>query len=60
MALFIMFNCSRSLVKAWEQAQSGKRLSPTMSYLSEKVTSRQKWDNSVDGIVNGFRQVAYG
>ncbi|XP_050555124.1 probable peroxisomal acyl-coenzyme A oxidase 1 [Spodoptera frugiperda] len=56
----LMLQTARSLVKAWEQAQSGKRLSPTMSYLSEKVNSRQKWDNSVDGIVNGFRRVAYG
>ncbi|KAH9633541.1 hypothetical protein HF086_013218 [Spodoptera exigua] len=52
--------CFRSLVKAWEQAQSGKPLSPTMSYLSDKISHKQKWENSVDGIVKGFRRVAYG
>ncbi|KAF9423220.1 hypothetical protein HW555_001289 [Spodoptera exigua] len=49
-----------SLVKAWELAQSGKPLSPTMSYLSEKISHKQKWENSVDGIVKGFQRVAYG
>ena len=52
--------CSRSLVKAWEQASAGRPLSPTMSYLSEKFTRKLKWDNSVDGIVKGFKRVASG
>uniref|UniRef100_A0A2A4IZR4 Acyl-coenzyme A oxidase n=1 Tax=Heliothis virescens TaxID=7102 RepID=A0A2A4IZR4_HELVI len=56
----LMLQTARSLVKAWEQAAAGKPLSPTMSYLSEKIDKKQKWDNSVDGIIRGFRRVATG
>ncbi|PZC74072.1 hypothetical protein B5X24_HaOG208389 [Helicoverpa armigera] len=56
----LMLQTARSLVKAWEQAAAGKPLSPTMSYLSEKIDKKQKWDNSVDGIIKGFRRVATG
>ncbi|XP_063899561.1 probable peroxisomal acyl-coenzyme A oxidase 1 [Helicoverpa armigera] len=56
----LMLQTARSLVKAWEQAAAGKPLSPTMSYLSEKIDRKQKWDNSVDGIIRGFRRVATG
>ncbi|XP_075992761.1 acyl-coenzyme A oxidase 1-like [Anticarsia gemmatalis] len=56
----LMLQTARSLVKAYEQAQSGKPLSPTMAYLSEKSTGKQKWTNTVDGIIQGFRKVAVG
>ncbi|KAJ8736597.1 hypothetical protein PYW08_007253 [Mythimna loreyi] len=56
----LMLQTARSLVKAWEHASAGKALSPTMSYLTEKIDTKQKWDNSIDGIIKGFRQVALG
>ncbi|XP_049873464.1 probable peroxisomal acyl-coenzyme A oxidase 1 [Pectinophora gossypiella] len=55
----LMLQTARSLVKAWDQAAKGQKLSPIMSYLDDK-TPLQKWDGSIEGIVQAFQKVAAG
>ncbi|KPJ00249.1 putative peroxisomal acyl-coenzyme A oxidase 1 [Papilio xuthus] len=57
----LLLQTARFLVKAWEQAESGKVLTPTVAYLAcaaakEKVV----WSDSVDGMIRSFQAVAAG
>ncbi|CAB3239676.1 unnamed protein product [Arctia plantaginis] len=56
----LMLQTARSLVKAWDWAATGMPLGPTMSYLKDKNTGLERWENTIDGIIRGFRKVAVG
>ncbi|XP_060803917.1 probable peroxisomal acyl-coenzyme A oxidase 1 isoform X2 [Amyelois transitella] len=53
----LLLQTARALVKAWKQSSKGEVVAPTMKYLVEKKPL-QKWNNDIDGIIEGFRRVA--
>ncbi|XP_049873454.1 probable peroxisomal acyl-coenzyme A oxidase 1 [Pectinophora gossypiella] len=58
----LFLQTARYLVKAWQQAAGGDALPPTVSYLGRVTTGRRvpPWDNSIQGIIDGFQRVAAG
>ncbi|CAH2102903.1 unnamed protein product [Euphydryas editha] len=58
----LLLQTARFLVKAWEQAESGKVVTPTVAYLNRHFTTNGKmiWDNSPEGIIRVFQSVAAG
>nr|CAD7400440.1 unnamed protein product [Timema cristinae] len=52
----------RFLMKAWHQATSGIKLTPTVAYLQSAVTSdvSRHWEHSLQGIVRAHQDVAAG
>lgn len=54
---------ARFLVKAWNQALNGQKLTPTVAYLKNyvnKVGKRELWDGSLDGILRAFQASVAG
>ncbi|XP_037968379.2 probable peroxisomal acyl-coenzyme A oxidase 1 [Plutella xylostella] len=57
----LLLQTARYLIKAWEQAEEGKAMTPTVSYLVHSAYNRKaKWDNSCEGITRAFYAVAAG
>ncbi|CAH0724581.1 unnamed protein product, partial [Brenthis ino] len=54
----LLLQAARSLVKAWYQAAKGEKLSPSMVYLTEDVST--PWNNSLNGILKGFQRTSRG
>lgn len=49
------------MIKAWEQAESGKLLTPTVAYIMDAVKGRKvKWTGTPEGIVKTAYAVAAG
>ncbi|XP_053611180.1 probable peroxisomal acyl-coenzyme A oxidase 1 [Plodia interpunctella] len=53
----LLLQTARALVKAWNQAAKGGTVAPTMKYLIENKPQKP-WRNDIDGIIEGFRNVA--
>lgn len=59
--LSAIFIVHRYLVKAYEQAEEGKSLTPTVSYLVHDSFNRnKKWDGTREGFARSFYAVAAG
>ncbi|CAK1544437.1 unnamed protein product [Leptosia nina] len=56
----LLLQTARFLIKAWEQAESGVNLTPTVSYLSRACKVKNTWENSSEGIIRSFEAVAAG
>ncbi|KAJ2940648.1 hypothetical protein O0L34_g14755 [Tuta absoluta] len=57
----LLLQTARFLVKAWEQAEAGKTVFPTVAYLSKAFNgSKARWDNTPEGIIRSFEAVAAG
>ncbi|XP_045509521.1 probable peroxisomal acyl-coenzyme A oxidase 1 [Colias croceus] len=57
----LLLQTARYLVKAWHQAAAGGTLPPTVGYIARTGARRSPpWDNSIQGIVDGFHTVAAG
>ncbi|XP_026731714.1 probable peroxisomal acyl-coenzyme A oxidase 1 [Trichoplusia ni] len=57
----LLLQTARFLVKAYEQVEAGKPLTPTVSYLSHAFTGKKlPWDSSPDGIIRSFQALAAG
>ncbi|KAG6460353.1 hypothetical protein O3G_MSEX011931 [Manduca sexta] len=57
----LLLQTARFLIKAWEQAEAGKPLTPTVSYLTKYFKDgRVPWDSTSEGIVNAAYGVAAG
>ncbi|KAM3958972.1 acyl-coenzyme A oxidase 1 [Aphomia sociella] len=57
----LLLQTARFLVKAWEQAEQRKPVTPTVSYLTHAVGgTKEIWDSSNEGIVRAFQRVAAG
>lgn len=51
----------RFLVKAWEQAETGNTVTPTVSYLvAARSGTKVPWDHTPEGIIRSFEGVAAG
>lgn len=50
---------ARYLVKQYQGARSGQKMTPTVAYLSEPKRERV-WNNSIESIVQGYKEVAAG
>ncbi|CAG4983896.1 unnamed protein product [Colias eurytheme] len=57
----LLLQTARYLVKAWHQSAAGGTLPPTVGYIARTGARRSPpWDNSIQGIVDGFHTVAAG
>ncbi|XP_022126113.2 probable peroxisomal acyl-coenzyme A oxidase 1 [Pieris rapae] len=57
----LLLQTARFLVKAWELAESGVEVSPTVSYLNRANKHKElEWDNSMEGLMRSFEVVAEG
>ncbi|XP_045447131.1 probable peroxisomal acyl-coenzyme A oxidase 1 [Melitaea cinxia] len=58
----LLLQTARFLVKAWEQAETGKAVTPTVEYLNRHFTIKEKtiWDNTPEGVIRSFESVAAG
>ncbi|XP_075992719.1 acyl-coenzyme A oxidase 1-like [Anticarsia gemmatalis] len=57
----LLLQTARFLVKAYEQAEAGNPVTPTVSYLTEAVSGKRKpWVGSPEGIIRAFQEVAAG
>ncbi|XP_053611144.1 probable peroxisomal acyl-coenzyme A oxidase 1 [Plodia interpunctella] len=57
----LLLQTARFLVKTWEQAEEGKPVTPTLSYIMRAVNGeRVLWDSSPEGIVKAMESVAAG
>uniref|UniRef100_A0A2A4J068 Acyl-coenzyme A oxidase n=1 Tax=Heliothis virescens TaxID=7102 RepID=A0A2A4J068_HELVI len=57
----LLLQTARFLVKAYEQAEAGKPVTPTVSYLTQALSgSKTTWDSSPEGIVRSFQALAAG
>ncbi|XP_049873576.1 probable peroxisomal acyl-coenzyme A oxidase 1 isoform X1 [Pectinophora gossypiella] len=57
----LLLQTARFLVKAWEQAEAGKPVTPTVSYLSKAFDGNKVyWENTPEGIIRCFEGVAAG
>nr|CAD7263258.1 unnamed protein product [Timema shepardi] len=58
----LLLQTARYLMKAWHQATSGIKLTPTVAYLQSAVTSdiSRHWEHSLQGIVRAHQDVAAG
>ncbi|XP_065349272.1 probable peroxisomal acyl-coenzyme A oxidase 1 [Cloeon dipterum] len=55
----MLLQTARALMKAYAKAQAGEQLSPTVEYLNRNRKFRP-WSNTVDSVVEGFKQIAAG
>ncbi|KPJ19474.1 putative peroxisomal acyl-coenzyme A oxidase 1 [Papilio machaon] len=54
----LLLQTARFLVKAWEQAESGKVLTPTVGYLASAAAKEKAvWSDSADGMIRSFQAV---
>lgn len=59
----LLLQTARYLVKAWEQARNGEKLTPTVAYLQTYVKRgdrREYWDGSPDGILRALQKTSAG
>ncbi|XP_072946847.1 acyl-coenzyme A oxidase 1-like isoform X2 [Epargyreus clarus] len=57
----LLLQTARFLVKAWEQAQAGKQLTPTVAYFSQALKNgKETWDGSAESIIKSFQRIAAG
>lgn len=57
----LLLQTARFLIKAYEQAEAGKPVTPTVSYLTEAFSGNKTiWCSSPEGIVRSFQAVAAG
>ncbi|XP_045771127.1 probable peroxisomal acyl-coenzyme A oxidase 1 isoform X1 [Maniola jurtina] len=57
----LLLQTARFLVKAWEQAEAGKGVTQTVSYLNRSANSKRvNWDNTHEGIIKSFQAIAAG
>jgi acyl-CoA oxidase len=58
----LLLQTARFLMKSWTQAVKGKKLTPTIAYLSEFVNFKQKFyfDDSINGILRALQAAAAG
>ncbi|CAH3966603.1 probable peroxisomal acyl-coenzyme A oxidase 1 [Pieris brassicae] len=57
----LLLQTARFLVKAWEVAESGVDVSPTVSYLNRVNKHKELvWDNSMEGLIRYLEVVAEG
>ncbi|CAB3240218.1 unnamed protein product [Arctia plantaginis] len=57
----LLLQTARFLVKAYEQAEAGNPVTPTVLYLIEFVSGkRTPWDGSPEGIIKSFQDIAAG
>ncbi|CAH2262990.1 jg18692 [Pararge aegeria aegeria] len=57
----LLLQTARFLVKASEQAEAGKKLTQTVSYLNRTANAdRLNWDNTHEGIIKSFQVIAAG
>ncbi|XP_068626201.1 acyl-coenzyme A oxidase 1-like [Battus philenor] len=57
----LLLQTARFLVKAWEQAENGNPLTPTVSYLAAAVAKqRMTWNDSAEGMICSFEAIAAG
>ncbi|CAG4983899.1 unnamed protein product [Colias eurytheme] len=54
----LLLQTARYLVKAWHQGATGGILPPTVAYIGRAADHRSPWDNTIQGIVDGFHTVA--
>lgn len=50
---------ARYLVKQYQGARSGQKMTPTVAYLSDPKRERV-WNSTIESIVQGYREVAAG
>lgn len=56
--IVMLLQTARSLLKAWADVLQGKKLTPTLSYLSKingSANSQKVWDGSIPGIIEAFQ-----
>ncbi|CAG9581086.1 unnamed protein product [Danaus chrysippus] len=57
----LLLQTARFLVKAWEQAEAGKTVTPTVSYISRSLKGeKNSWRSTDEGIIKSFQAVAAG
>ncbi|CAG4986330.1 unnamed protein product [Parnassius apollo] len=57
----LLLQTARFLVKAWEQVEAGKSVTPTVSYLTLAATKEKVlWNDFAEGIIRSFQAVAAG
>ncbi|CAH0724580.1 unnamed protein product, partial [Brenthis ino] len=58
----LLLQTARFLVKAWEQAEAGNVMTPTVAYLNRYFNTKEKvlWENTPEGIIRSFQAVAAG
>ncbi|KAF4532170.1 hypothetical protein B566_EDAN002232 [Ephemera danica] len=56
----MLLQTARALMKALARAQAGEKLTSTVAYLALPVDRKLPWSNTVDGVVQGFQQIAAG
>ncbi|XP_047531391.1 probable peroxisomal acyl-coenzyme A oxidase 1 [Vanessa atalanta] len=58
----LLLQTARYLVKAWEQAEAKKIVTPTVAYLNRSFDTNEKvaWNNSPEGIIKSFQAIAAG
>ncbi|KAJ8735313.1 hypothetical protein PYW07_006933 [Mythimna separata] len=57
----LLLQTARFLVKAYEQAEAKKPLTPSVAYLAHAFSGRKTtWDSSPDGIIRSFQALAAG
>lgn len=57
----VLLQTARFLAKAWNGAVNGKKLPPTVAFLADYCNkSVQPWNDSLEGIVEGFKAIAAG
>lgn len=58
----LFLQTARYLIKAWNQAQTGEQLTPTVAYLKNyvKKSGRENWDGSPHGILRALQSTSAG
>ncbi|XP_045495045.1 probable peroxisomal acyl-coenzyme A oxidase 1 [Colias croceus] len=57
----LLLQTARFLVKAWEQAEGGVTVTPTISYLNRVLNEKTSpWKNSQEGIIRAFEAISAG
>lgn len=58
----LLLQTARYLIKAWEQAMKGQKLTPTVEYLKHYAAhpNRLEWDGSPSGVLRAFQKTAAG
>lgn len=59
----LFLQTARFLIKAWQKALNGEKLTPTVEYFKHYVNNsgrREKWDGSTNGILRALQSAAAG
>ncbi|KAJ8865835.1 hypothetical protein PR048_033357 [Dryococelus australis] len=54
----LLLQTARFLMKSWQQAASGIKLTPTVEYLQSSHRSSGVWDRSIEGIIRAHQDIA--